>query len=175
MTTHKTLPELLEELPDFAVDIKLNTKNLLNSSILSQKQVMIILLACVVTSKNNTLHNAALETAKGVLNETEINASKICAAIMSMSNIYYRFTHLVSNQEYSKMPAGLRMNSMSPSKHGIEQIDFELAATAVSSINGCGACMEAHEKVLKKHEVESVKIAEAIKIAANVYALSVIV
>ena len=104
----------------------------------------------------------------------EINAAKISGTLMSMTNIYYRFTHLVSNEEYSKMPAGLRMNAMSPAKHGIEAIDFELASTAVSALNGCGMCMYSHEKILKKHGVESNKIQETVKIASTVHALIVL-
>lgn len=168
------LEQFLDTLPEFAVDIKLNAKNFLNTTVLSKKQMLIILTACAFAGKNKQFLEIALETAKNDLTEVEINAAKISSTLMSMTNIYYRFTHLVSNEEYAKMPAGLRMNAMSPAKHGIEAIDFELASTAVSALNGCGMCMDSHEKTLKKHGVESNKIQETVKIASIVHALIVL-
>jgi alkyl hydroperoxide reductase subunit D len=53
-----------------------------------------------------------------------------------MTNIYYRFTHLVANKEYEVLRASLRMNVMA--NPGIEKIAFEAASLAVSAINGCG-------------------------------------
>ena len=64
---------------------------------------------------------------------------------MGMNNIYYRFTHLVHG-DYATMPAKLRMNVMA--KPGVDKVDFELWSLAVSAINGCGMCMEIHEKVV---------------------------
>ena len=65
---------------------------------------------------------------------------------MGMNNVYYRFTHLVGG-DYPKMPAKLRMNVMA--RPGVEKVDFELWSLAVSAINGCGMCMESHEKVVR--------------------------
>ncbi len=41
-----------------------------------------------------------------------------------------------------------------------DKVDFELASLAVSAINGCGMCIESHEKTLKKHEVPALAIQE---------------
>jgi AhpD family alkylhydroperoxidase len=75
-------------------------------------------------------------------------AAKGAAAIMGMNNIYYRFTHLSSNEKYGTMRAGLRMNVIRT--HGIDQLDFELWCISVSAINGCGACVDSHDKVLRE-------------------------
>ena len=64
---------------------------------------------------------------------------------MAMNNIYYRFVHLVHAADYKTMPAKLRMNAMA--KPGVDKVDFELWSLAVSAVNGCGMCLEAHEKV----------------------------
>ena len=168
------IEQFLDQLPEYAVDIKINTKNLLNATVLSKKQVLIIFTACAFAVKNKDFFNIVKETTQLDLTPVEIDGAKIAATMMSMNNIYYRFVHLVSNDEYYRMPLGLRMNGISPSKHGIDPIDFEFASIAVSSINGCGMCMDSHEKTLKKHGVESIKIQEAIKIAAVVYALCVV-
>lgn len=168
------IEEILETLPDYAVDIKLNAKNLLNSTVLSKKQLGIIFIASSFGAKNKALTESFIQHFSDVLNETEVNAAKISATLMSMNNIYYRFIHLTSNHNYGKMPAGLRMNSLAESKHGIEKVDFELASIAVSAINGCGMCMDSHEKILIKHNVEEVKVQEAVKIASVVHALSAV-
>ncbi|HEY3521104.1 MAG TPA: carboxymuconolactone decarboxylase family protein, partial [Rhodanobacteraceae bacterium] len=44
---------------------------------------------------------------------------------------------------------------------------------AVSAINGCGKCMESHEKTLRKHEVSAQAIQSAVRIAAVIHAVAV--
>ena len=64
-----------------------------------------------------------------------------------MNNIYYRFVHLVGNPDYATLPAKLRMNVIG--NPGVPKTDFELYSLAVSAINGCGACVAAHDKVVR--------------------------
>ena len=47
--------------------------------------------------------------------------------------------------DYKTMPAKLRMTAMA--KPGVDKVDFELWSLVVSAVNGCGMCLEAHEKV----------------------------
>jgi alkyl hydroperoxide reductase subunit D len=56
---------------------------------------------------------------------------------------------------------------------GCSKIDFELASLAVSAINGCGKCVDSHEKTLKKHEVSAQAIQSAARIAAVIHAVAV--
>jgi alkyl hydroperoxide reductase subunit D len=91
--------------------------------------------------------------------------------MMAMNNIYYRFAHLVGNEEFATMRAGLRMNVMA--NPGGSKIDFELASLAVSAINGCGKCMESHERTLDRHGVPAQAIQSAVRIAAVVHAVAV--
>ena len=79
---------------------------------------------------------------------------------------------MVEETEYAKMRAGLRKNVRG--RQGGEKIDFELASLAVSSINGCGMCMASHEKTLKKHEVSAQAIQSAVRIAAVLHAVAVV-
>ena len=58
---------------------------------------------------------------------------------------------------------------------GVEKLDFELWSTAVSAINGCGACLDAHEGELRKHGVPNVQVQAALRIGAVVHAASRIV
>ena len=167
-----TLEDLLNSMPEYAKDIKINLKNVLDAerSKLSPKQIAIVSLACAIVTKHKDIIFAIEENAKLVLDEKEVNAAKGSAVIMGMNNIYYRFTHLASNKSYEKMPAGLRMQIIA--NHGIDKLDFELACLAVSSINGCGMCIDSHESVLKKEGFDEGKIQDAIKIASVINATS---
>jgi alkyl hydroperoxide reductase subunit D len=86
--------------------------------------------------------------------------------------VYYRFLHLVENDEYDKLPAKLRMNAIA--SHGISRADFELWSLAVSAINGCGMCIEAHEKAVRKDGITAEQVQAAVRIAAVVNAAAAI-
>ena len=86
---------------------------------------------------------------------------------MGMNNIYYRFTHLVHG-DYATHAGKLRMNAMA--KPGVDKVDFELWSLAVSAINGCGMCMESHEKVILQHGITKELVQAAVRIAAVVHA-----
>lgn len=161
----------IENLPDFAKDMKLNAKSvILGNGTLTKKQIAFISVACAAATKNKVLAKDVLEHFSSTLSEQEISASQAAATIMGMNNVYYRFIHLVSDKSYETMPAGLRMNAIS--SHGVEKVDFEFASLAVSAINGCGMCIDSHERTLKKHNVTSEQIQYAVKIASVINSLS---
>jgi alkyl hydroperoxide reductase subunit D len=89
-----------------------------------------------------------------------------------MNNIYYRFVHLASAPEYGTMRAGLRMNAIG--NPGVERADFELWSLAVSAINGCGMCIDAHEKELRKAGIRPEQVQAVVKIAAVVHAVAAV-
>jgi alkyl hydroperoxide reductase subunit D len=49
---------------------------------------------------------------------------------------------------------------------GIDKADFELFCLAVSAQNGCGMCIDAHEKVLQGHGVSTDVIQSAARFGA---------
>jgi alkyl hydroperoxide reductase subunit D len=169
-----TLTDLRNALPDHAKDLKLNLDSVLSdagSPGVDGKQIRAIALACAIASRHAPL-TAAIETfAAEQLSPEEINGAKAAAAIMAMNNIYYRATHLIQNSEYGTLRAGLRMNIMA--SPGVDKITFELASLAVSAINGCGACMDSHERTLRQHDVSAQGVQSALKIAAVIHAVAV--
>ncbi len=168
------LENLLDQTPEYAKDLKLNGKTvILANTVLSKKQTAIIAIASAIATKHQELLAAVINQFQNDLNEKELAAAKSAAAIMGMNNIYYRFIHLAENKDYSKMPAGLRMNIIA--NHGIEKVDFELASIAVSAINGCGMCIDSHEKTLKAHNISNEIIQNTVKIAAILNGLASIV
>ncbi|MCA1778579.1 MAG: carboxymuconolactone decarboxylase family protein, partial [Xanthomonadaceae bacterium] len=143
--------DLKQHLPDYAKDLKINFGNVLDTEQhehLNPSQVWGTALATAIASRNKALIEVVEAQAREVLDVAYFKAAKAAAAIMGMNNIYYRFLHLSSNDEYAKLPAKLRMTIVgSP---GIEKADFELMSLAVSAVNGCGMCIDSHEKILIK-------------------------
>jgi lipoyl-dependent peroxiredoxin subunit D len=168
------LDAIKASLPDYAKDLRLNLDAVLGESGspgLSPKQIAICALASAIASRHAPLTAAIAARVAGTLDEAEANGARAAAAIMAMNNIYYRFTHLVGNEEYTAMRAGLRMNVMA--NPGCDKVDFELASLAVSAVNGCGKCIESHEKTLRGHGVAAASIQSAVRIAAVLHAVAV--
>ena len=167
------LDVLMETVPSYAKDLKLNFSSVVRQQTdLNEQQVWGTVVASAIASRNETLTQAALEEAATHLSPEALEAAKAAAAIMAMNNIFYRFQHLASNEKYRSMRAGLRMNVMRT--HGIDPLDFELWSTAVSAINGCGACVDSHEKILREKEISEEKILAAVRVASVVHAIAVV-
>ena len=165
-----TVETLKDALGDFAKDIRLNLGTVLTAEgapDLTQHQIHGIALACAYATKNDAVIEAIkAETAE--LSDEEKHAAKAAASIMAMNNVYYRFVHLVSDKEFGKLPAKLRMNVIgSP---GIPKVDFELYSLAVSAINGCGMCMDAHVHEVVKGGLSNLGVQSAVRIASVISA-----
>ncbi len=165
-----SLETVREMLPDYAKDLKLNLSGFARETALSEQQLYGTLLACALASGNATLIRHVHEDAAEKLSEEALNAAKAAASIMAMNNIYYRFVHLVSHADYKTLPAKLRMNVIG--RPGIDRVDFELFSIAVSSINGCGMCIDSHDAVLRKAGVKTETIQAAIRVASVVHAVA---
>jgi lipoyl-dependent peroxiredoxin subunit D len=162
---------LKDSLQDYARDIKLNLSKVLTTDGapgLTQQQIFGCALASAFSCKNNALVEAIMGEAVDILSETEIAGIKTAATMMGMNNLYYRFLHLVEDKDYEKMPANLRMQTLV--NHGINKVNFELYSMAVSAINGCGMCMEAHAHAVVKEGLSKQGVHSAVRIASVVHA-----
>jgi alkyl hydroperoxide reductase subunit D len=167
------MEQFLESIPEYAKDLKLNLGSVLRQPELTEQQAWGTAVSCAVASLNPKLLEVLLAEATTHLNETALFAAKAAAAMMGMSNIYYRFRHLTTNPKYAEMPARLRMQVIRT--HGSDPVDFELWCLAVSAINGCGACVDAHERVLREKGVNEETVLAAVRIASVIHALAVVV
>jgi alkyl hydroperoxide reductase subunit D len=165
-----TLEQLRETLPGYAKDLKLNLGSLLTDTLLTEQQRWGALLATALAARNPALIEAISAEAAAHLAPEAFAAAKSAASIMAMNNIYYRFTHLASDRDYATMPARLRMNVIA--NPGVEKADFELWSLAVSAINGCGACIDSHDKVLRQAGISREAIQQAVRIAAVIHAVA---
>ena len=167
-----SLKEFAETLPDYAKDLRLNVGSLLNDQTLGDQRKYGLLLACAHGTGYKPIVDAAEAEVEGKLSDEAANAARAAAAVMAMNNVYYRFVHLASNPEYGTMPAKLRMNVIG--NPGVDKADFELFSVAVSAMNGCGMCIDSHEKVLKSHGVSAEVIQTAARIGAVVKAVATV-
>jgi alkyl hydroperoxide reductase subunit D len=165
-----SLEALKNRLPDYAKDLKLNLSSLAMEPALSEQQRAGTFIACALAARNAETTQAILAEFGPKLSPEALDAARAAASIMAMNNIYYRFTHLASQPDYKQMPAKLRMNVIG--KPGVDKADFELWSLAVSAINGCGMCIDAHDKVLRAAGITAEQIQAAVRIASVVHAVA---
>ncbi|HEY6481989.1 MAG TPA: carboxymuconolactone decarboxylase family protein [Steroidobacteraceae bacterium] len=170
-----TLDDIRDSIPDYAKDLKLNLATVLTTAGapgLAEKQIWAIALAAAIASRNVAFAHDIDGLAAAHLDDAYRTGARSAAAIMGMNNIYYRFLHLVEDPEYAQLPARLRMNVIG--NPGIDKQDFELLSLAVSAINGCGTCVAAHERTLRKHGLGREAVQSAVRIASTVHAVAVV-
>jgi alkyl hydroperoxide reductase subunit D len=165
-----SIDTLKAALPDYAKDLKLNLGSLANETILNDQQKYGCMLACAYAVGTGDIVSAFTSESETRLSPEAAKAAKAAAAIMGMNNVYYRSIHLLKNETYRTLPARLRMNVIGAP--GIEKADFELFSMAVSAVNGCGMCLDAHEAELRKAGFTSEQIQASIRLAAVINAVA---
>lgn len=165
-----SLDELKSRIPDYAKDLRLNLGSVLTTANMTPQQIWGTALASAIASNNADLLRAIADEAAQNLTPVAVQASKTAAAIMAMNNVYYRFVHLSGDADYKTMPARLRMNALA--SHGADPVDFELWCLAVSAINGCGMCIEAHEHEVVKKGASKELVQNVVRIAAVIKAVA---
>ena len=166
------LDTIKNAIPDYAKDIKLNISGLANEDMLSAQQFWGCMVACALAGRNESVISEVTDEAATHLSAEAMTAAKSAAAIMAMNNVYYKFVGMSANPEYKTMPAKLRMNVIG--NPGVDKGDFELWSLAVSAMNGCKYCVDAHEHQLKGHGIDAAKIQTAVRIASVMAAASAI-
>ncbi|WP_374307003.1 carboxymuconolactone decarboxylase family protein [Methylocella sp.] len=159
-----SIEALKAQIPDFAKDVRLNLGAIANDESLGEQTKYGLLLACAIATRNAEVAAAFDAEAVTRLSPEARDAARAAAAVMAMNNVYYRFVHLASNPVYKTLPAKLRMNVIA--SPGAPKADFELWCLAVSAINGCGACVDAHEKALLASGVTQESAQTAVRFAA---------
>lgn len=162
-----SIADYKQGLGEHGKDTKLNLSNLFGNYEtvgMTADQFFGTALSLAYTLNDADLTAAIEAEAEGKVSDGVIGAAKIAASLMAMNNIYYRFVHLASDKQFAKMPAGLRMNGMA--NPGVSKADFELYSLAVSALNGCGMCIDAHVKTLLDHGVSAQVVQNSVKLAA---------
>lgn len=159
------LESLRGSLPAYAKDLKLNIGSVTSSSTLSEQQLWGTVLACAAATRSQRTLAELAEEAREHLSGEAFDAALGAASIMGMNNVFYRAKHLLHGA-YDDLRASLRMQIIG--KPGVDRVDFELWSLAVSSINGCGLCLESHEKVVREAGLTREQVLDALRVAAVV-------
>lgn len=168
------LSKIKDLVPEYAKDLKLNLSSVLTpegAPGLSYEQILGTALACAVAARNEKLLQELEAQILPTLGAERSRAARAAAAIMGMNNVYYRFLHLVGNEDYRQMPARLRMTVIG--NPGIDKVEFELYSLAVSAINGCGSCAASHEKIVRQDGITPEGVQSAVRIASVIHGLAV--
>ena len=154
-------------------DLKLNVSSVLGSNNMSRKEAYLLALSVAVNEKHEVLISAfeKLSVKEGATPE-EIAETHGCASLLSLNNVFYRFRHYLSDNEfYNKQPAGLRMSLMMNPAMGKGL--FELMSLVVSAVNGCEKCVVSHEHSVKEQGASEQRIYDAIRLGAVIRSLCV--
>lgn len=163
-----SLDTLKDLVKDYGKDIRINLETVLSpdgAPGLTDTQIFGTFLAGAYATKSEKLKELAEAIVRDKLTSEEVEGVKAATTIMGMNNIYYRYLHLLEGEdELKKLSAKLRMTIIG--KPGIDKVNFELYSLAVSSITGCGMCINAHVHEVRKGGIENLGIQSAIRIAA---------
>jgi alkyl hydroperoxide reductase subunit D len=148
-------------------DLKVNLGNALQYQTLSKKESYLLALSVAINEKNKL----AIESFTKLANnegstEAEIAETYACVSLLNANNVLYRFRHFTKKDVYQNSPAGIKMSIMMNPVFGKEF--FELMSLAVSALNGCEMCVNAHEASLLKLGTSENRIFDAIKLTAIV-------
>ncbi|TDC73841.1 carboxymuconolactone decarboxylase family protein [Streptomyces hainanensis] len=164
------LDDLKAALPGYAKDLRLNLGSVTTTSGLSPQQLWGTLLACAVAARSARVLRALEPEARAGLTAEAFDAVRAVAATMAMNNVYYRARHQLSDPGYGSLRAGLRMTALAD--EAVPRADLELWSLAVSAVNGCGQCLDAHEKALREAGLARETIHDALRVAAVVQAVA---
>ncbi|GAA4336086.1 carboxymuconolactone decarboxylase family protein [Mucilaginibacter gynuensis] len=150
-------------------DLKLNFTSTLTSEHLSTKECALTGLSIAVNNNNKPLTNYYTKYAEEQgATAAEIAEAVGCASLLASNNVFYRFRHFTQKEKYTQIPARIRMQLMMKPVTGKEF--FELLSLAVSAVNGCEMCVNAHEDSLIKLGTTEERIFDAVRIASLVTA-----
>lgn len=167
-----SLANLAVSLPPYAEDLKINIARLATDTVLTEQQKWGCFLACAFSAGQRQLVETIEDEVADRLTEAARNGARSAAAIMAMNTVYYGAVNLLDNHDYRAAPPALSMLALA--NPGVDKIDFELWAFAVSALTNCGPCLNSHEAELHKRGVQIERIQAALRIASVVNAVSVV-
>lgn len=148
-------------------DLKLNFVSTLTSAHLTEKECALVALSIAVNNSNKVLTEFFEKQAQAKEASSEEIAEAVgCASLLALNNVFYRFRHFTGKEKYTQIPARVRMQLMSSPVTGKEF--FELMSLAVSAVNGCEMCVNAHEKSILGLGATEERVFDAVRIASIV-------
>jgi lipoyl-dependent peroxiredoxin subunit D len=150
-------------------DFKLNFTSTLTSEHLSTKECALLGLSTAINNNNKplTIYYTNYAQEQGAT-DADVAEAAACASLLASNNVFYRFRHFTQKDKYNQIPARIRMQVMMKPVTGKEF--FELMSLAISAVNGCELCVNAHEDSLIKLGTTEERVFDAVRIASLVTA-----
>ena len=165
------LEAIRSEIPEVAKDLRLNLSQVLDSGTLTPSDRWGVAIAVALASRSRRLAEALIASRPEEVSTKTVEDAVAAAALMGMTNVFYRFRHLVGKPSYEQKPARLRMQRLA--KPATTAASFELYSLAVSAVNACETCVRSHEAVLLEHGVTEDQIHDAVRVASVVHGVAV--
>lgn len=155
-------------------DLKLNFTSTLTSEHLTTKECALLGLSTAVNNNNTILTQFFTRRAEQEgATAADVAEAVGCASLLAANNVFYRFRHFTGKEKYTQIPARIRMQLMMKPVTGKEF--FELMSLAISAVNGCEMCVNAHEDSLIKLGTSEERVFDAVRIASLVTAMGKVV
>ncbi|HKO53414.1 MAG TPA: carboxymuconolactone decarboxylase family protein [Polyangiaceae bacterium] len=165
------LAAVVAEIPEVAKDLRSNLSAVLDDGMLTPSERWGVAIAVALASRSRRLAEALIASRPEEVTTETVEEAVAAAALMGMSNVFYRFRHLVGKPSYEQKPARLRMLRLA--KPATSRAAFELFSLAVSVVNSCEICVRSHEAKLLEHGKTEDQIHDAVRIASVVHGAAV--
>lgn len=159
------------EIPEAVKELRLNLTTVLASGTLASPERWGVAIAVALAARSRRLAEALIASRPEEVSAQTVEDAVAAAAMMGMTNIFYRFEHLVGKASYAKKPAHLRMKRTA--KPGSSRTAFELFSLAVSTVNACEVCVRSHEASLLQRGTTEDQIHDAVRIASVIHGAAV--
>jgi lipoyl-dependent peroxiredoxin subunit D len=171
MTTMSALDAIRAEIPEAAKGLRSNLSTVLDAGTLAPAERWGVAIAVALASRSRRLAEALVASRPAEVTSKTVEDAVAAASLMGMTNVFYRFQHLVGKPSYERKPAGLRMRRLPQAAS--TGAAFELFSLAVSAVNACEICVRSHEAKLLEHGITEDQIHDAVRIASVVYGAAV--
>jgi len=165
------LKHLLAELPEVATHLRLDLGAVLDGGALGPPERWGVAVAVALASRSRRLAEALIASRPEEVTLGTVEDALSAASLMGVTNVFYRFRHLVGKPTYDHKPARLRMKRLAMPATTLAA--FELFALAVSTVNGCELCVRSHEATLLEDGTTEDQIHDAVRIASVVHGTAV--
>ncbi|HEY0467441.1 MAG TPA: carboxymuconolactone decarboxylase family protein [Polyangiaceae bacterium] len=165
------LEAIRAEIPEVAKDLRLNLSAVLDGGTLAPSERWGVAIAAALAARSRRLAEALIASRPEEVTNKTVEDAVAAAALMGMTNVLYRFRHLVGKPSYEQKPTRLRMQRLA--RPASTRTAFELFSLAVSALNACEICVRSHEATLLEHGLSEDQIHDAVRIASVVHGAAV--
>lgn len=177
-----TINDIIEELPEYAKDIKLNLEDIFlneeENGLLTKYQLYGVALTAAYFLAHEMLFDSLRHEAKiyfehdGSGAELEYQACKSAAVSIKMTSVYHNFTSQTLISELRNFPSDLQIPELQ--NPNINQVNFYMYCFVSAVLSGCEYCSDVFANKLLKLNINHKTLAYIVKVAAVLKALKTV-